>query len=119
MRQSTAPRMRVRFTAEIDYEMKIRGEGIPVEEDPGSWDGFDEADVRRALERVLRWPELSLAAGADAGRDRRSKWSPTDHYDPACRKTEHGRVVHVDDCGCTDAVVVVDVEIDRERTLLR
>jgi len=105
--------MRVRFTAEIDYRMTLRGEGVRVENDPGSWAGFTEDDVRKALERVLRWPELSLSDGPNAEVDRRSKWAPTDSYDSTCRKVERGRMVHVDGCDCRSAVIVVDVEIDR------
>ena len=110
---SEMTRMRVRFTAEIDYKLSTRGEGIPVEDHPGFWTEFTEDEVREALERVLRWPELSMSTGPNADVDQRSKWGPTDTHDESCRRTERGRVVHVDGCGCRNAVIVVDVEIDR------
>ncbi len=33
MKMQDTPRMRVRFTVEIDYQMKRRGEGVLVEND--------------------------------------------------------------------------------------
>jgi len=106
-------RMRVRFTAEIEYRLRSRGEADRAGNDPGSWTGFSENDIRDALEAVLRWPELSLGAGPDAGSDQRSKWSPTDIIDESCRKDVKGRVVHPDGCDCRNAVTVVDVELER------
>ena len=106
-------RMRVRFTAEIDYKLRSRSEGIRVENDPGFWTGFTDVEVRDALERVLRWRELSLSTGQKPGVDSRSKWSPTDTRDKMCQELENGRIVHVDGCGCRNAVIVVDVEIER------
>lgn len=74
-------RMRVRSAAEIEYRLRSRGEADRAGNDQGRWIGFSEDDIRDALEEVLRWPEISLGAGPDAGVDRRSKWSPTDVID--------------------------------------
>jgi hypothetical protein len=113
MADAGAVRMRVRFTAEIDYRLKSRGEGVPEENDPGTWTGYFADDVQDALETVLRWPELSLSIGDGAAPDERSRWTPTDIIDESCRRDERGRIVHVDGCDCRNAVVVVDVEIER------
>jgi hypothetical protein len=108
-----AARLRVRFTAEIEYKLRSRSETDRAEYDPGTWTQFIESDVRDALERILRWPELTLATGRNAGPDRRSKWSPTDIIDESCREDANGRIVHADGCDCRNAVIVVDVEIER------
>lgn len=105
--------MRVRFTAEIEYKLRSRGEADPIEYDPGTWMGFTESDVREALEAILRWPELALLRQREAGLDQRSKWSPADVIDEACREDANGRLVHADGCDCRNAVIVVDVEIER------
>ncbi|MEA3502376.1 MAG: hypothetical protein U9R47_06345 [Actinomycetota bacterium] len=105
--------MRVRFTAEIEYKLRSRGEADPIEYDPGTWAEFTENDVREALEAILRWPELSLVEQSNAGLGQRSKWSPTDVIDESCREDTNGRVVHVNGCDCRNAVIVVDVEIER------
>jgi hypothetical protein len=107
-------RIRVRFTAEVDYRLKVRGEGVLEEDDPGNWMGFSEADLRDALETALRWPELWLSTGAGADPTERSRWTPADIIDASCREDERGRVVHEDGCDCRNAVVVVDVGIDRD-----
>ena len=106
-------RMRVRFTAEIEYKLRTRGEADPIEYDPGTWMGFTESDIREALEAVLRWPELSLVERTNARVDQRSKWSPTDVIDESCREDARGRIVHADGCDCHNAVIVVDVEVER------
>jgi hypothetical protein len=106
--------MTVRFTAAIEYEARSRGEADPIYYDPGTWMGFTEADVRDALESILRWPELPLAASGNAGFDQRSKWTPTDIIDESCREDANGRTVHVDGCDCRNAVTVVEVEIERQ-----
>ncbi len=105
--------MRVRFTAEIEYKLRSRGEADPIDYDPGIWTGFTENDVRDSLESILRWPELSLVDQTKAGLDHRSKWSPTDVIDDSCREDANGRLVHVDGCSCRNAVIVVDVGIER------
>ncbi len=105
--------MRVRFTAEIEYKLRSRGVADRAGNDPGTWTGFSEDNVRDALESILRRPELSLSTGTGAGPDQRSKWSPTDVLDESCREDARGRVVHVDGCDCRNAVIVVDVEVDR------
>lgn len=106
-------RMRVRFTAEIEYKLRSRSETDRAEYDPGTWTGFNENDVRNALETILRWPELILATGRNAEADRRSKWSPTDVIDESCREDAAGRIVHADGCNCRNAVIVVGVEVER------
>lgn len=106
-------RMTVRFTAGIEYKLRSRGEAVRIENDPGTWTGFSENDIRDALESALRWPELSLASGRNAGVDQRSKWSPTDVIDESCRKDAKGRIVHAEGCECRNAVTVVDVELER------
>ena len=113
MAMANSTRMRVRFTAEVDYELRSRGEVDRIEHAPGTWTGCTESDVRRALETVLRRPELSLAAQHNAGLDQRSKWTPSDIIDESCREDETGRIVHADGCSCRNAVIVVDVEIER------
>lgn len=105
--------MRVRFTAEIEYKLRSRGEADPIEYDPGAWMEFTENDVRDALEAILRWPELSLVEQSSAGSDQRSKWSPTDMIDESCREDANGRLVHANGCDCRNAVIVVDVGIER------
>ena len=105
--------MRVRFTAEIGYKLRSRGEADRAGDDPGTWTDFSESDVRDALESILRWPEASLSTGTGAGPDQRSKWSPTDVFDESCREDARGRVVHIDGCDCRNAVIVVDVEVER------
>lgn len=113
MAMANPTRMRVRFTAEIEYELRSRGEVDRIEYPLGTWTGFTEIDVRDGLETVLRRPELSLAARQDAGLDQRSKWTPSDIIDESCREDETGRIVHADGCNCRNAVIVVDVEIER------
>jgi hypothetical protein len=106
-------RMRVRFTAEIEYKVRSRGEVDRIDFDPGTWMGFSENDVRDSLEEILRRPELSLARERNAGVDQRSRWDPTDVVDESCRKDAKGRIVHADGCECRNAVIVVDVELER------
>ena len=113
MAKANPTRMRVRFTAEVDYELRSRGEVDRIEYAPGTWTGFTGIDVRDALETVLRRPELSLVAQHNAGLDQRSKWTPSDIIDESCREDETGRMVHTDGCNCRNAVIVVDVEIER------
>ncbi len=113
MTTNSVTQMRVRFTAEIEYKLRSRGEADRAGNDPGTWTGFSEDNVHDVLETILRWPELSLVPGANAGVDQRSKWTPTDIIDESCREDARGRVVHVDGCDCLNAVIVVDVEIDR------
>lgn len=113
MTTTEATRMRVRFTAEIEYRLRSRGETDRVEHDPGTWTGFTENNIRDALETILRWPELTLATGRNAGPDGRSKWSPTDVIDDSCREDAAGRIVHADGCNCRNAVIVVGVEVER------
>lgn len=113
MTTADLPRIRVRFTAEVDYKPRSRGEVDRIEYEPGTWTGFTEDDIRDALETTLRRPELSLAAGHNAGLEQRSKWTPSDIIDESCREDERGRIVHADGCNCRNAVIVVDVEIER------
>ena len=53
--------MRVRFTAEIDHELRTRGEADSVDyDDPGNRLRFTENDIQNSLETTLRWPELAV-----------------------------------------------------------
>ena len=113
MTAADLPRMRVRFTAEVDYKLRSRGEVDRIEYAPGTWTGFTESDVRDALETVLRRPGLSLAARHNAALDQRSKWTPSDIIDESCSEDERSQIVHADGCNCRNAVIVVDVEVER------
>ena len=103
MAKANPTRTRVRFTAEVDYELRSRGEVDRIEYAPGTWTGFTGIDVRDALETVLRRPELSLAARHNAGLDQRSKWTPSDIIDESCREDAKGRIERQGDTGLCNA----------------